>query len=57
MVLLLYWVTLASPSLFNTKNSAKERMKKLSNLGGYQRLTLFVIHTFTCNHLEDEERD
>ena len=32
-------------------------MKKLSNLGGYHRLTLFVIHMFTCSYLEDEERD
>jgi hypothetical protein len=32
-------------------------MKKLSNLGGYHRLTFFVIHMFTCSHLEDEERD
>ena len=32
-------------------------MKKLSNLGGYHRLTVFVIHTFTCSRLEDEERD
>jgi hypothetical protein len=40
-----------------TKNSAWERMKKLSNLGWYHRLTLFVIRTFTCSHLEDEERD
>jgi len=32
-------------------------MKKLSNFGGYHRLALFVIHMFTCSHLEDEERD
>ena len=32
-------------------------MKKLSNFGGYHRLALFVIHTFTCSHLEDEEMD
>jgi hypothetical protein len=32
-------------------------MKKLSNLGGYHRLKLFVIHMFTCSRLEDEERD
>lgn len=29
----------------------------MSNLGGYHTLMIFVIHTVTFSHLEDEKRD